>query len=450
MDRAALRYNEASTCGGDNMTVIRSVCSFYLKTGRMEEVGPLLETVVRAASKGTPADVELARQSLAYVLSATTDFTRFRRALDLVGVKLDEDGKLVREAVSEDSTDAIRAKVRVCSHAATGTIPPCAIELLVQLKDRQSLLPDDRFVLALLYEGQGDATGWRKARDELEPICRPIGNGPLGVPERSACATLGRFVQGLIRHKDLVEAAAWLKISRRWKSSANEAERLWFGSKCRRDCSRCKSGATKCWTCCALTSPDREAQPAEGLLVLASYQRQLRFKEGFTFLNEIRDKIVPEVAGGYYVSLMYGMKPSDADCQGVETWLKVQIAQRDKEASTLPSPRAQQDAKSRGMAMQMHLAALYRPARPLSRRGGAVQGHLLVEPNNVVALNNLAWLRAEQQTGEGAAALQDINTAIAGMGLNRCCWTRGSAYLVLNQNGKVLADFKEAAEDAPC
>ena len=42
---------------------------------------------------------------------------------------------------------------------------------------RNSLLPDDRFVLALLREGQADKSGWIKAREQLQTVCVPFGPG---------------------------------------------------------------------------------------------------------------------------------------------------------------------------------------------------------------------------------------------------------------------------------
>jgi len=117
-----------------NIATIRSVCGFYLKTGRLEAVGPLLETVVKGGVPCSTGDQEWARQSLAYVLSATTDFARFRQALDFVGVKLDEEGRLVREKGDDiDSTDSIRAKGRVLATQPQAQFRNRAVDLLEQL-----------------------------------------------------------------------------------------------------------------------------------------------------------------------------------------------------------------------------------------------------------------------------------------------------------------------------
>jgi tetratricopeptide (TPR) repeat protein len=448
--QAATSYSEALTCGGNDMNVIRGVCSFYLKYGHMEEVGPLLETVVSGRVRCSSADLEWARQSLAYVLSATTDFSRFRRALDLVGVKLDDDGKLMRDTATDESTDAVRAKARVLATQPQPQFRVKAIELLVQLKERQSLLADDRFVLAMLYEGQGDATGWGKAREELDAICRPISQNEGAEYLREAPRYMSRYVQGLIRHNDLVVARQWL-ANLETLEKQREVPPGTFGSvELQARLLEAEKRGDEAIKVLNAHIHRQGAQPSEVLLVVASYQRQMRWKEGFELLDQQRDKIAPELVGGYYVSLMYGLKPTDVQCEKVESWLKTQIAAREKEAQSLPNTRDKEDAKNRGVALQMHLAALYDLRGRYPDAEGQYKKILQIEPNNIVALNNLAWLRAAQQTGEGNAALRDINTAIAGMGRQSLLLdTRGLVYMALNQNDKALADFKEAAEDAP-
>ncbi len=69
------------------------------------------------------------------------------------------------------------------------------------------------------------------------------------------------------------------------------------------------------------------------------------------------------------------------------------------------------------------------------------------EPNNVVALNNLAWLLAHNNEAEHA--LEYINKAIDGLGKRpELLDTRGVIYMNLGKTDKALADLKEATKDS--
>ena len=88
-----------------------------LRTGGVREAKPLLEKLANREIKGTTAaaDLDWARRGLAMVLSSSTDYRDFRQALDLVGLKLDENGLLLPDAPAsrEASVEMRRAKARV-------------------------------------------------------------------------------------------------------------------------------------------------------------------------------------------------------------------------------------------------------------------------------------------------------------------------------------------------
>ena len=74
------------------------------------------------------------------------------------------------------------------------------------------------------------------------------------------------------------------------------------------------------------------------------------------------------------------------------------------------------------------------------------------EPKNIVALNNLAWLLAQQSSDpqKHQEALLRIESAVAGIGRRADLLdTRGLVHMKLGQNAAALADFREAAADMP-
>ena len=178
---------------------MRRVAGFYWNAGQVLEAEPLLRDIVEKRVKNPSAeDATWARWHLALVLAGGTDYGRFREALELVGLKLDGNGQLLRETERKrtDSTDARRFQARRAGGPG-GPSPAfvSALELLEGLERNKALRPDDRFVLAHDLRGRGT---WVKTK----PILREL------VGEREpAPRHLAYYVQALIEHKELEEAA---------------------------------------------------------------------------------------------------------------------------------------------------------------------------------------------------------------------------------------------------
>src|SRR5581483_9602489 len=104
---ATRHYQAALEQRRGDVTVLRAVAAYHLRNGRVREATPLLEQIADGKVEAAPADVEWARHGLAIVLSAGTDYQRFRRALELIGLKLDDKGTLVwsKQADTDESTD---------------------------------------------------------------------------------------------------------------------------------------------------------------------------------------------------------------------------------------------------------------------------------------------------------------------------------------------------------
>jgi tetratricopeptide (TPR) repeat protein len=403
------------------MMVIRSLIAFQVKTRRLKEAEELLRRVAERKIQAADNEVAWARRSLALLLANGTDFKRFQEALRLVQLDLDANGRLIFPVERITGTENIRTLARVLATQQQKQFRDRAIEFLEELQRFQALLPEDHYVLALLYDARGSAA---QSLDQLRSLVLSHPEIPQYqaqytstlIRERHADAEaqLGRLLE--LEKKQGATPGAYGTVDLRvrllevqdQKDRALELVKEYIGRK----------GASK----------------DEMLLLVTTLARQKRYPEAFAQLAEAWQICSrAEAVGAVSVALLRGMKPTDEECRRVEAWLK--------EAS---------DKNPRVMALHMHLADLYdqRGRYPEAEEQYRILLRPENEPNNVVALNNLAWLLAHK-TGEGDEALERINTAVSGMGRQADLLdTRGVVYLALGRTEEALADFREATAEA--
>src|SRR5262249_51997956 len=140
----------------------------------------------------------------------------------------------------------------------------------------------------------------------------------------------------------------------------------------------------------------------------------------------------PEEVGGASVALLRLGPPDDGLCDRVQKRLLDAI---------------EKDPKR--MILHVHLADLY-DFRTLWRQA-ETQYRLVLEkdPNNLMALNNLAWLLAQRNgNGQEAKPLVDHALEIAGP-RPELLDTRAVVNLALKESGKAIADLERAAAESP-
>ena len=160
----------------------------------------MLRHVIDGTMKATEGDVSWAREALALVLANGTDFQRFQEALALVGLRVDGNGDLVREParLRVEQTETVLTRASVLATQPIRSFRDRAIELFDDLDRGQALTPNDKLVLALLYESSGQ---WPRARAQLDSL---VTQHP-GVQQ-----FLVEYVQLLLRHDEPDRAAAEL------------------------------------------------------------------------------------------------------------------------------------------------------------------------------------------------------------------------------------------------
>src|SRR5882724_8023317 len=120
------------------------------------------------------------------------DYQHRREALAALGV-LPDAAKENRGA--DETVDQMRAKARALAALKRRPDRKAAVQILERMRDRQPLLAEDQFILAVLYESLGD---WAKARDEMFTLVSKDGKNPL---------YLRQLALSLLRHEEPDAAA---------------------------------------------------------------------------------------------------------------------------------------------------------------------------------------------------------------------------------------------------
>jgi predicted Zn-dependent protease len=437
-DEARDRIEKLATKGRNDASAIRHAASFHLRDGDLAKAKTLLTRIVNGEVKAEESDREWARRSLAFVLANGTNFRDFQQALELVGLKLDEKGQLPREFIvgATEATESLRAKARVLATQPQRYFREKAIAMLEALSNRDALAPDDQFVLALLYEKAGAE---QKSRQQMDTLVSKQTETP---------QYLARYVQMLIRKAEYDEAGRWIERLEVLEKQRDLPPNAYATVELRAILLE-SQGKGKGDDAIALLRKHinrRGAKPEEILLVIASYGRQKKFDEALAECEKAwKNKCPAELAGAASVAVLRDkLNRTEAELDRAETWLKGVIQEQEKAAANL-----KQNPKPPGMVLWLHLADLYDLRGQYAKAEKLLREVLTREPGNVIAMNNLAWMLAQQRSN-GKEAEFFISKAVEAVGRRPDLLdTRGLVYLSQGRVAEALADLKEAVEDTP-
>ena len=426
---ASEHYDAAVKAAPDDPVVARATAGFKLRIGHILEAKTLLERFAKGEmTKASEADVEWARRALATVLASSTNYNDFRQALELVGLQLDDNGVLAPEpdAGREESVDLRRARARVLATQPQRQFRTRAIQMLEGLQPPDS---DDLFILAVLYEANGDEA------KEVEVL-----KGLATLDDKKVKpGYLTMYAQLLTRQgksdKGRLEEAARLVDRLERLEVDRQASKGAFGTvDLRTHLLEAQGEGDKALDLLRAYAGRRDARPEDQLMVMASLGRQKRFAEAFDLCDkeDLFHKCPAPMVSSVCEALLRATPTADEQRDRVQRWLEQAIKDHPKL-----------------VVLRMHLADLYDLRGDYAKAEELYRDMLKEEPGNVVALNNLAWLLA-MQTGQGAEALKCIEAAVSGIGRRADLLdTRGVVYLSLGQNEAALADFTDASTDTP-
>ncbi|MFM7150958.1 MAG: tetratricopeptide repeat protein, partial [Gemmataceae bacterium] len=422
--KAMAFYSEAIQKNPDDLKTLRVVVNAHLLGNRVREAEPLLRKMVEGKMATTPADREWARRGLAQILGASNNFARYVEALQLLGIKVDAEGRLPRELPTPENSEDRRALARILAQGNQKVYRQNAIRLFEEMFREKSLTSEDEFTLSMLYEAEGDI---RKAQDKLRNLVQP----QVRTPQYLAQYTMSLILQQ--RQPDALDEAekiiGWIEELERQRQSGPNS----FASvELRARLLEARGKGDEAIKLLQMHTARNGASAEEILLVLASQTRLKRYADAFSLCESAwkEGKCRPDALASVSVSLLRVMSPSESQTAFIEERLKQSLGK---------APDNQQ--------IQLQLADLYDFMGQYEKAADSYRQVLKKAPDNIVALNNLAWLQA-YQAGQVNQALEMINRAVQGAGRRADLLdTRAMVHLALKDTASALSDLKEANKE---
>jgi tetratricopeptide (TPR) repeat protein len=467
-DAASSWFKKAREARPDDSSITRMYTELLILRGQIKEVEAQLTAILGRTPRPENMDeISWARRAFAAILLSRNDFLSIRKALALFEpvqgpAAQGPDGKPTRKP--ED----LQILARVYKAQGTPAYLKQAIATLEQLMPTGLANPDDRYLLASLYSGEGD---WPKAREQYRAIAAQTQlkrtpealNRYIDYLDQYATELLRRSQdapdqEGLIEAQELVER---LKILRpesldvlilearlyRARNEVNKAvELIETGG------SRPKLPADSVQKLAAVAEEFGRADLAERLLKqLAARPDRLENRLPLALFLARTGRVGPAL------DLCEPLWKATANPQAlVRTLLKVVLDEKrkaepahvDRLAGWLQKALEQRPNSSIlliGLGNLRERQGRFAEAEELYRRD-IDQG----EGDKVVSLNNLAWLIVLRDGKASGMALDLINRAIKSRGPHPDLLdTRGIIYLKSGDVQRAIEDLKQAVAGSP-
>jgi len=452
LDQARELYQTALKAKPDDMATLRSVAGFCLANRESEEAKRHLNRIL-ALKQNAPEDEDLqwAKHILAIMLSTTGNYQDVLKAQDLMDIP----EKGVAGRTSSEKAEDLRVQALVLGTQKSLRQQKKAVALLEKMN---APTPDDRFLLARLYESVGD---WPKAREQMARLAAAF-------PERPEYVS--SYARSLLMHGQTEDAQPWVATLERLPTMANSYEFIEAKA-------RLLAGQGKADQVAALVMsfPDRkEAKPAEradrlqlGANLLDSLSQADKTAKRFTEAAEAMYRELATVKPERMLSLVSFLarhrRIQEALDQCELAWQKcstIAVANACMEIIQEKQARPEQLERidrwlQKAMAEQtkdrVTLTICLGNLRGIQNRPEEAEKlyeqALTKDSRNVMAMNNLGWLIKDKK---GADALQLLNQAIEIAGpLPSLLDTRGMIHLTLGHVDAAVEDLKSAMEELP-
>ena len=196
-DAAIKWYRKAESAQPDDLLIKRSLMELFLRTRQIDVARTHLEAIKKQEGGAkNPETAAWANRALALILASGPDQTQASKALSLFepdgeSVPAGQEGRLV------DDPDDLRTLVRVLDMQKTREHRTRAAEILENLTIRNLATPEDRFILARLYEILGE---WPKAQQKYQELTLRTRNVKNMETLSRRPVYLAQFARSLLQH----------------------------------------------------------------------------------------------------------------------------------------------------------------------------------------------------------------------------------------------------------
>lgn len=423
-DKARQHFDAALAARPKDGNVLRNLAAFCIRNGQLGDAEQFLRPMYERKIDATQEDADWARRNLAWVRAATGGRQGLTEALALVGLRLDDAGKLVlpdnKKLTPAQRRAEQQARARVLAVHNRRTFRRQAIAYLEELSREEGLNPDDQYLLAQLREADGN---WLRARQEFRDLLASAGDTPV---------FLAHYTQSLLHHNDLDEARTCLERLERLEQSRKVAAGSFGSARLRAVYLEARGEQDKALALLRSNVARKDARSEEALLLIGYLVGRKRIDEAFAACEQAWKTCPMESAASASLAVFRAGNLKPEQVTQLERWL--------------------QDAKEkapRSTAPLLYLAELRDLQKKYAEAEAFYRQALRLDPNNATALNNLAWLLA-QKPENAAESLQLVNRAIEIIGpAPGLLDTRANALLASDQTSAAIKDLEEANLEAP-
>jgi tetratricopeptide (TPR) repeat protein len=464
-DAATQWYKADLKANPEDPAAIRRLVEFLLRSGQFKEVENQLEGISKDPKLADEA--AWARRTLALTLLSGNDYRQNRKALEILQPVEQAHGGRGANGKTAPTPDDLRALARVYLSMVSTAYKQKARKILEELADSHEIVPDDRLVLAQMYDNDGELT---KAHEQYHALFAQTENSRDVEVILRRPVYLARFILDLLRHfesghdqKYLSEAQELIERLKSLSSStliAVEPEARSFKAQ-----GQIEEAEKLIQT--TADRPNLMDGPQQALAKLAEDLGRIELAERlFRRLTKRSESVQNRLALATFLGRHGKQKEAIEDCERL--W-KVTANPEVLVPSTLdvlfspgsPKPDPPQLERVagwilRGLEQKPMSSILNIALANVRERQGRFQDAFALYRQNieqgqgdVVALNNLAWLLA-MRNEKLNEALDLINRAIDRRGpLAELLDTRGVVYTKLGDTRHAIEDLDQATTDAP-
>jgi tetratricopeptide (TPR) repeat protein len=414
LEKAKTWYQAALAAQPEDLAALQSLAKVCFALGQVQETENCLRRIISLKDK-YPEEAAEARTSLAVVLSfGGKSHQQLREAYKDLGMLLDSAQAInpveeTFEQLKKQTTEQLRAKATAMALLRQRPYRLAAKGILEHIINERQPTANDQFLLGQLYDSLGE---WPKAIAHLSAAVRNDDKNFL---------YLTQYARSLLRHGEANAVPTLLdKLKKLYPTAAATAEieaRLYHAQGNGKKAAKvlmeyAENNKDALLGVAILLDELQQTEDAEKMLgqfiskskapesrlLLAQFLgKHGRLKEAFDECEKAAQNCRPEALAATTLTILYETENTKAHygacCELVAKWLTTAMQ------------------KERTPVLLNYLGALYNLQGNFSESEATYRSVLQLKPNDVTALNNLAWLLAFQPQ-KNAEALAKIKQAI--------------------------------------